>query len=285
MYKARAYAKANLSLNVVGKRGDFHTLDMLNVSVDLYDEITLDFRDDNKVNFKIEASGQKDFSPKLFTESVKRVLPKVTDAFRFAGVDVSLVKNIPSGGGFGGSSACGAAFAKLMSMGNGIEPTMDLLLEIGSDIPFVYEGGVKRVQGIGEIMQDVKLPELQLLLVKPNSGVFSKECYKIYDEIGTKGRADIDNLISALKAGDLCAADKFAYNQLSESAEYLNPDISKIKKQLRSLGAEFVIMSGSGSGVCAILRDREQGEYIQSKLSRKWWSKIAKIVDYGVELL
>lgn len=285
MYKARAYAKANLSLNVVGLRGDFHTLDMLNVSVDLYDEITLTFRDDDKVTFKIEASEQREFSPQLFTESVKRILPKFTDAYNISGVDVEIVKNIPSGGGFGGSSAINAAFAKLIANAKGEEAATDFLLELGSDVPFVYKGGAQRVQGVGEVMQPVQIPELYLLLVKPKGGVFTKECYKTYDEVGTEGKADIENLIAALNAGDMKAANDFAYNQLSESAEKLNPEIAKVKKQLSSLGAEFVIMTGSGSGVSAVFNDKEQAEKIEDKLSRKLWSKVAKIVDFGVETI
>ncbi|MDD4839671.1 MAG: hypothetical protein PHE93_03235 [Clostridia bacterium] len=285
MYKARAYAKANLSLNIAGRRGDFHTLDMLTTSIDLYDELTLNFREDHKVTFSIEANGLKSFSPKLFTESVKRVLPKVNEAYHFTGVDVKLIKNIPSGGGFGGSSACGAAAAKIIAKANGAEPSKDFLLSLGSDIPFVYSGGVQRVQGIGEILTPVSIPELLLLIVKPKQGVFSRECFKTYDKIGTKGEADIDNLIKALQSGDLKSANDYAYNQLSESAEKIQPNIFKIKKQLRALGADFVVMTGSGSGVCAILSSREQGEEMRSKLAKKWWCKIVKTLPYGVEII
>lgn len=285
MLRAKAYAKANLSLNVVGTRNDYHTLDMLNVSFDLYDELTINFRDDHNVKIKVEADNISDFSPKLFAESIKRVLPILSENYNFQGIDIHLKKMIPPGGGFGGSSACSAAAARLIAKAAGIKPTVEHLLNLGSDVPFVYEGGSKRVQGIGEELLEVTLPEMFILAVKPNGGVFSRECFGTYDKIGTKGEANIDLLIDALNAGDLNAAQEYAYNQLSESSELLLPEISKVIKTLKNLGAEFVIMTGSGSGVVAIVKDREQGKKIQSALPKKWWSAVARTLSYGVEVI
>jgi 4-diphosphocytidyl-2-C-methyl-D-erythritol kinase len=285
MYRAKAYAKANLCLNVTGRRGEFHTLDMLNTSIDLCDELTLNFRDDHKVTIKVEAEDLPEFSPKLFADSIKRVLPILSESYKFNGVDIYLKKNIPPGGGFGGSSACGAAAAKLIAKASGEEPTTEHLLDLGSDIPFVYEGGAKRVQGIGEIITPVDLPELTLLLVKPKGGVFSRECFGMFDKVGTNGEADIEKVIEALKNGDLKTAAQYTYNQLSESSEKLNSDIAKVKKTLKNLGAEFVIMSGSGSGVCAVVSDVGHGEEIREVLPKKWWSKVVKTILFGVEIL
>ncbi len=286
MLKAKAYAKANLSLNILGVKNDYHTLDMLNVSFDLFDEISISFREDESVSIKVEAEGLTDFSPKLFAESIQRMLPKFSENYSFKGIDFFLSKKIPPGGGFGGSSAFAAAAARLIAKASaGEEPSKEMLLSLGSDVPFVYEGGSKRVQGIGEIISPVKLPELYLVLVKPQSNVFSKESFATYDRLGSKGEADIDSLIDALKNKDLQSAYNFAYNQLTESSEELLPEISKVKKALRNLDAKFVIMTGSGSGVIALVDSLEIAEQMKSELPKKWWTAVGKTLPFGVELV
>ncbi len=285
LLKARAYGKANLCLNIVGTRGDMHTLDMLNTSIDLYDELTFEFRDDHNVNLNIEADDIFDFSPKMFADNVMRLLPKINEVYHFTGVDVILKKNIPSGGGFGGSSACAAATAKLVEMKNEVESSNEMLVSLGSDIPFMYHGGFQRVQGIGEIVTPVDLSEMTLLLVKPRGGVSTKECYNLYDTVRYRKTADIEKTIDALKNMDLPLAQELQANQLTTAAETLLPEIAVVKRHLRDYGAEWVTMTGSGSGVVMIARSQEEAESFKQTLPKKWWSKIVKTRQIGVEIL
>ena len=93
----RAYAKITLFLRITGRNASYHEIEALQQSVDLFDEVTLFKRQDNEITSNFAG------------DNSLVVLKKLADAFSLGGMHLSIKKNIPIGGGLGGSSADAAA--------------------------------------------------------------------------------------------------------------------------------------------------------------------------------
>ena len=96
---ARGYAKINLFLRILGAKEGYHEIESLLQSIDLFDEITLEKTTDDSVTSSFPG------------DNSLVVLQTLKDAFHLGGMHVEVKKNIPVGGGLGGSSADAAAAA------------------------------------------------------------------------------------------------------------------------------------------------------------------------------
>ncbi|MBF0104955.1 MAG: 4-(cytidine 5'-diphospho)-2-C-methyl-D-erythritol kinase [Deltaproteobacteria bacterium] len=167
--KLRAYAKINLSLEIIKKRRDhFHELVMIMQSVSLYDEISFDLTDRPGICVKTTA-------PDLPTDDaniVVRLYQYMKEAYSLQqGLEVTLTKNIPIAAGLAGGSANAAAtlyaINALFQLNLNRGDLFNICTMFGSDIVFTYYGGSKLATGRGEILEDIFLPRLDLVLINP----------------------------------------------------------------------------------------------------------------------
>lgn len=249
-------AKVNLSLRITGKRGRLHTLDMRVCSVNLFDRVALLPRDeaeatereggcallgDGKFAFRSELVG---FQPQLFLPRLEHAYIALKDYFGDAEGVFLVDKSIPPAAGMGGSSAAVAAMARLLAAKTGVNPSQEFLLSLGSDVPYMYVGGEARVKGCGEDVEPLAFVERQVVVVYSDGGVDTAEAYALYDE---GARSD--------GANDLFAA-----------ACALNPAVEISREALLAAGAEHVVMSGSGSAVCAFFDDADDAARVLTRL-------------------
>lgn len=248
----KAYAKINLSLDVLYKRTDgYHELSTVMAQTGLYDEVQVE----RASEVRVEAD---------------MLLPHDNTAFRAAtlfqkkygcgGAHIYIKKRIPSEAGLGGASADGAAVLKAMqalyASPASEKELYALAREIGADVPFCLHGGIALCEGIGEILTPVLTPlHAPVLLVKGNAGVSTAA---LFSSLALPlAHPATGALLSALQKGSLHSLCKSVYNALEPPAAALAPDIALYKERLLKSGALCASMSGSGAALFGLFSDQD----------------------------
>lgn len=237
--EVKAYAKVNLTLDVVGKRDDMHLLDMVVGQIDLYDTVTVHFRDDDVVTCVMDGV------PQGATNSAYRAARLMVDFYRLPGADISIIKRIPVAAGLGGSSADGVAVLKAYCRQFEFSFNRGMLLRLGSDYYSMFEGGYQRVQGVGDVLTPLNLQlDYDLVIVVADGGVSSGEAYKRYDEQNILDVPRTPAFLSA-KAGE----ERVFGNALTRAALSLNENLKDAFLAFGKIRPIATVMTGSGSAV------------------------------------
>lgn len=255
--EVKAYAKVNLSLDVVGKREDgYHLLRMLMQTIDLYDVIKIE-----KIDNGIEIRCNKHYVPTDNRNIAYRAAESFIKEFSIKeGVRIYIEKNIPVSAGLAGGSTNGAtvikSMNKLFQVNAPIEKLCNIGVNIGADIPFCIYGGTALCEGIGEKI--TPLPRFKnhiLVLVKPNFGVSTKEVYgaislnKIHRHPNTKV------LIKAIEEDNVKFISENMKNVLENVTLNKHKILRNIKGDIVKMGALGALMSGSGPTIFGIFDD------------------------------
>src|SRR3989442_13081716 len=162
----RAFAKINLDLRILGRRDDgYHELRTIFQAIDWYDEILME----PAKRFEFSASGPPEDETNLVVRAVRAYeqLAGIT-----ANVRLHLKKNIPVGRGLGGGSSDAAitfiGLQRLFKLALPFEQVPQVLLDLGSDVPFFALGG--RAAGVARGDEVYKLEDdvdYWVLLVDP----------------------------------------------------------------------------------------------------------------------
>ena len=279
--KIKSYAKVNLTLEIKGIKDNYHLLDSLVASVDLFDYIVLTKRK-NALSF-VTMKGMDSESIPPEKNNALKAAEAFSKRFSTNGVDITVYKNIPIGAGLGGSSAdvCGVlnGMAKLYNVRDRVA-LKQLADELGSDTGYMLDGGFARMQGRGEKVQ--KLPvdtKLHFLLLCPKTSVSAGACYKKYDELPKTLEERVSytqNCIDALLKKDVNEAGRYAMNDLFKAALHLNPDVEKAYEEAQSFSPICTVMTGSGSGVLALFETKELCEWARSRYKGKFTAYVTQ---------
>jgi 4-diphosphocytidyl-2-C-methyl-D-erythritol kinase len=249
----------NLYLEVLAKRADgYHEIATLMVAVSLYDQLT----------FKEEASGQVQLRcafPSLST-GPENLVTRAAELLRQRtgcklGADIHLVKRIPLAAGLAGGSTDAAAtlagLNQLWKLGLSTSELTQLAGELGSDVAFFFATPAAWCTGRGEQVTPLPLGRtLHLVLVCPPMGLSTAEVYR---GVSIPGQPETGDAIRrAATEGDVEAIGRHLHNRLQPVAEQLCPTIAVWRARLETLGALGVAMSGSGSSLFALCRDRQE---------------------------
>jgi 4-diphosphocytidyl-2-C-methyl-D-erythritol kinase len=255
--KEKAYAKINISLDIVGKREDnYHLLKMIMQNIDLYDEIAI-----NKIESGIKLKCNKSFIP---TDS-RNLAYKAADAFikRYnlsEGVYINIKKNIPASAGLAGGSTDCATVLKIMNRLFDVNANEKELMEIGvglgADVPYCIKGGTALCEGIGEIITELKpFKGHILILVKPPFSVSTKDVYSSFDINKVRIHPSTKLLIEAIDQNNLNFVAANMKNLLENVTINNNRSILTIKEKMIRYGAIGSMMSGSGPSVFGFFDD------------------------------
>ncbi|MBE6948439.1 MAG: 4-(cytidine 5'-diphospho)-2-C-methyl-D-erythritol kinase [Ruminococcaceae bacterium] len=261
----KAYAKINLSLDVLGKMPDgYHELRSIMQLVELHDDVEITR---TKGKSKIKASSSKVFLPKDEKNIAGKAVRLFLDETGITGYDVSVFinKRNPVCAGLGGGSADGAAVLKGMNelFGTGLTLTqLEAMGEkLGADVPFCIRGGTVLCEGKGEIMTDAApLPKCHIVICKPDASISTPELFHLIDSRKIRLRPDNDGMLSALKADSLNGVAKRVFNVFEELVAESCGDIKVIKDELYDYGALGASMSGTGSAVFGLFDDKSKAE-------------------------
>ena len=271
-----APAKINLSLKVLGKRGDgFHDIETLISPISLNDRIEIEKQNrwiDLKCDDPALASGDDNLvmrAAKSFFEHTKIK----------SGVSIKLEKKIPHSAGLGGGSSDAAATLRGLNQLFGTRLSRDELIKlgsvIGSDIPFFLFESSAFCRSRGEVVEPMKLTtRLSILLLKPEFGVSSAWAYSRWQD--SKELSDIPHRPQRLDGQTLV-------NDLERPVFEKFVFLAQLKCWLLAqteVGA--ALMSGSGSTVFAVLRDKANPnaltERARRELDREIWSRACETI-------
>lgn len=270
--KIKAYAKINISLDIVGKRTDgYHLLRMIMQSVDLYDEITIE-----KQHGDICITCNKPYVPTDERNLAYKAAKLFMDTFNIkSGVRIDIKKNIPVAAGMaGGSTDCAAVLKimnKLFEVNVSDEKLMELGLKLGADVPYCITGGTALCEGVGEEITKLKsFKDKILVVVKPPFGVSTKGAYQGFDINRVRNHPNTEALIEAMKNDDLEFVSNNMKNLLENVTLRKHRVLISIKEELRSLGALGAMMSGSGPTVFAFFDDMLKAQMAFEKMKLKY---------------
>ncbi|MDR1794111.1 MAG: 4-(cytidine 5'-diphospho)-2-C-methyl-D-erythritol kinase [Erysipelotrichaceae bacterium] len=275
--KAKAYAKINLSLDVVGKRTDgLHELAMIMAPIDLYDELEITLS--KKPRFFIN---QPFIANKTNTVMVALELLRKKYGFK-ENFTVRIKKHIPTQAGLGGGSSDAALAIRmadaLLGLNMSFEEMCEIGVEVGADVPFCLYGKPAIVHGIGEQIEPLTLEgDWPLLIVKPRRGVSTRKAFALSDEL--EGfHPDIQQLQEYLKNNQREQFYKHMGNCLQVPAEKLVKVIAVIRNKLLEAGFCGALLSGSGSAVIGFADTFERCEKNRRFFGRYGFSCPAKIL-------
>ena len=163
-----APAKLNLFLHVVGRRADgYHLLQTLFRFIDFGDTLHFTPREDGGVR-RISALDGVLEEQDLCVRAA-RLLQQETGCG--LGVDISVEKRIPLGGGLGGGSSDAAttllALNRLWQLGLPRQRLMQIGLSLGADVPVFVFGENAFAEGVGEQLQAYPLPDAWYVVLLP----------------------------------------------------------------------------------------------------------------------
>ena len=276
MVSVKSYAKLNITLKITGKNQNYHDLDSIVTSVNKFDVITAKKRKDDKI--LVSFIGKYGFTP-TFQENTNayKSAKLFIDTFGVSGVEITVNRNIKTGGGMGGSSAdisgVLVAMKKLYKLNCDLKPLADSL---GSDSGYLLSGGFARISGRGEKVKKLDINDkYYFVVIYAQNGVNTKECFDLYD---TKFHNDIKNFNdeceTALLNGDITALKNLACNDLYLPASTLNPEIKENLTALNNLSPEFSSMTGSGSTCFSMYKDYELASWAYAKLKKEFGDKV-----------
>ncbi len=256
-----AYAKLNLTLDVLGKRPDgYHDMRMIMQSVALADTLTLEETDTGALrvgtNLHFLPNNEKNLAAQAALRwwEARGQVPK--------GLDITIEKRVPVCAGMAGGSSDAAAVLRAL---NQLEGAPMSLLElarvgerVGSDVPYCVVGGTALAEGRGEVLTPLPpLPKCWVVLCKPEFSISTPALFAKIDSVRLRCRPDTQGAIAALEAGDLAGVARRMYNVFEDALpDRQRARVNDIKNILIHCGAMGASMSGTGPTAFGLF-DRE----------------------------
>lgn len=253
----KAYAKINLTLEIIGKQDDYHILESIVVPVNIYDTLKFEKHHEDIVISNIEIKDNNIYKAiKIFKEkfNIKEF------------VKVTLNKQIPIGYGLGGSSAdISATLRGLEQLFNLKVPKKELeslANSLGSDTLFCLYNQRAFIFGRGDKIKFLnKTEKLKFLIIYPETNLLTKDVFKAYSKnkkekyLGFLNR-DMEFVINNLK------------NDLLLPAMMINKDLNKLYKTLKRNNID-VNLTGSGPAMFIANPTEEEIKKILKLLDNK----------------
>ena len=244
LYDVPAPAKLNLFLHITGRRPDgYHLLQSAFMLIDWQDTLHFEFRANG-------ALSREDLGEPLPADDLvlraARALQAATGTTQ--GAHIAIDKRLPAQAGMGGGSSdaasCLLALNRLWNTRLPLAQLERIGLELGADLPFFLRGSNAWVEGIGEQITPISLPQARFVVAKPPQGL---ETGRIFTDQQLE-RATKPAIISGFAANPY----GFGRNDLQPVAQKLCPGVTQSLQWLESQGLDGR-MTGSGSAVFAQL--------------------------------
>jgi len=250
-------AKINIGLNVIRKRDDgFHDIETIFYPIPFSDILEAILIDSDKNNIYISFSGINidcDCSSNL----VFKAYNLLRNFFDLPSLKVHLHKIIPPGSGLGGGSSNASFMLKIINHFIFDKLTELQLLEyaslLGSDCPFFIKNAPCFATGKGEIMEniDLDLSDYYIVIVIPKVIINTGKAYGAI-KIGEKKENTLKELINL----PIEEWKFYISNDFEKIVFEWYPELKKIKEELYNIGAIYSSLSGSGSSIYGIFKEK-----------------------------
>ena len=258
-------AKLNLFLHITGQRDDgYHDLQTVFQFIDLCDQLDFAVNDQGDIQISPVIDGLPT-SENLIYKAAKLLQPYRQSAS--AGVEITLEKQLPMGGGIGGGSSNAAttllALNQLWHCQLSLEELAVLGLTLGADVPVFVMGFAAFAQGVGEQLQAVYPDTPYYLLVKPNCHVSTAQIFT--DKYLTRDTPPI-------KISHALTLD--GHNDCLEVVKKHNPEVNEAFSWLQQHGN--VKLTGTGACLFMALPSRAEAERLKLMVPDKWQAWVCK---------
>lgn len=270
-----AYAKINLTLDVLGKRPDgYHELRMVMQTVSLADAVRVETGTVDGLRVSTNLSFLPNNEKNLAAAAALRF--REATGLDLGGLTIRIEKHIPVCAGLAGGSSDAAAVLRALNTLTGANLPPEKLAEIGetvgSDVPYCVLGGTALAEGRGErLTQLPPLPPCWVVLCKPDFSVPTPKLFAQLDSVKLRRRPDTAGLTAALAAGDLRGAAMRMYNVFED---VLPPQrrrmVEEVKTALIGAGALGASMSGTGPTVFGFFSGEAAARAAWEELRRDW---------------
>ena len=242
-----AYAKLNLTLDILGKRDDgYHEMQMVMQTVSLHDDVTVTLDDTGTCRAETNRSYLPCGADNVAVRAAQVFLER-------AGLDCGV--HIPD------EASAKAKLAQLEELG----------ALVGSDVPYCVAGGTMLAEGRGERLTPVTpMPRLPVVICKPDFPISTPELFRRVDARTSRCRPDTEGICAALADGDMPKLARRMYNVFEDVLTRREGEIAAIKSRLLDGGALGAVMSGTGSAVFGLFADADSAAYAKRRLARDY---------------
>ena len=268
-FKIKAYAKINLSLNIIKKLpSKNHKIESLISFIKLYDEIYL--RNLASKKHRIYFYGR--FSKEIPKDNTVSKLLKILDEKKILmnkKFEIKIKKNIPQKSGMGGGSMNAAAligfFLKKKIIKNNNKELRSIANKIGSDVILGINPKNTILLSSGKLKKFNTKLNFNVLITKPNFGCSTKN---IYSRVRHYSKPQYNKSIqSILRKKNIINSD----NALEKIAFKKYPKLNRLKVFLSNLkNVIFVRMTGSGSSIVAYFNSKKDLDIATKEFKKKF---------------
>ncbi|MFH1642235.1 MAG: 4-(cytidine 5'-diphospho)-2-C-methyl-D-erythritol kinase [Nanoarchaeota archaeon] len=252
----KAYAKINLTLDILDKRKDgLHNLNSVMQTIDLFDELEFKKCDEIIVHSKIS------------DDIIKRTALKIKQLFDVeGGVEIDVKKNIPVGAGLGGGSSDAAAtilgLNSLWQLDLDLQSMVNIASELGSDVPFFLYNSCCFVSGFGDVVEPITGYGSDIVLANPGYELSTASAYAKLDKI------NYPKLHSSFKYAKKPA--EFSSDLHNDFIHIQNKDVMDLLLEMKEHGALNSSITGKGPTVFGIFASAKKADHAYNKLINKY---------------
>lgn len=276
----KACAKINLTLEVLGRRDDgYHDVASIMQTIDLYDTVTL--VPSNEITVECDV-------PELASEDnlafkAARLLKEKSGTN--AGAHIRIDKSIPLAAGMGGGSSDAAAtlvgLNEMWDLSLSQEALSEVAAELGSDVPFLLNGGTAIALGRGERIRSLPPADLEWLVVLSPDIHLENKTATLYRSLTEANytRGALTRKLEARIRGGGDVPPQFLFNAFDDVAFEAFPGLDVYWNTMHALGAREIHLSGSGPTIYAPVSKREIGSAVQLLLQHRhgWNAHLVKL--------
>lgn len=263
-------AKINLGLNVIRKRDDgYHDLETIFVPISLSDKIILN--QSSELKFQTNSDLLNRLGNNLILNAIQLL---EENSGKKITLNIFVEKKIPIGGGLGGGSSNAAstlkAVNKMLDLGLNFQKLSELALQLGSDVPFFLNPVPSYAESRGETLYPLKKEiNYPVLIVNPGIKIDTAWAFNKVKPI-----KPAKNLRSVLDDGifDFDEIRRWIKNDFEGIVFKSFPEIKRIKEDLYDLGAEFALLSGTGSTVYGIFTNLQKAFWAEENFRQKYFT-------------
>jgi len=263
-------AKINLGLNVVRKREDgYHDLETIFIPLMLSDIIS--FTRSDRLNFNTDSDLLNQSSDNLILKAIRMLQEKSMTKIL---LDTYVQKRIPIGGGLGGGSSNAATTLKtvnkILGIGLSYQDLSELALELGSDVPYFLNPVPSYAESRGEKLSQLNLEfPYPILIVNSRIKIDTAWAFK-----KIKPSNPVRNLREIFQQGlpDFNTLNTNIKNDFEEIVFGEYPELKQIKDELYNQGAEFALMSGTGSTIYGIFSNLQKAYWAEEYFKQKYFT-------------
>lgn len=250
--KALAPAKINRFIHITGRRPDgYHTIQSIFQLIGLYDELVFELSESKGCQIMSHADIP------LKDNLIYRAFVSLRDHLpNHAGVNIHLTKNIPMGAGLGGGSSDAATTLLVLNAmfdcGLSQEQLIQIGAKLGADVPFFILGKNAWVEGIGDQIQPIVLPECVFLIAYPKCHVSTEAIYQEKALTRNHETITMDSFLSGHAVNDFEPVVRQKYQEVNLLLQHLSPYNGQL--------------TGTGSACFAVFETIEQAKLAAQKL-------------------